>query len=265
MAADSPRWPTALTHVDATRVLLRGYPIDELMGRVSFGDAIYLLTTGDLPSPAMTRLIDAVLVSFIDHGAEPPTLDTRRATKAGASVNGAVATGILGMDRPGAASVRACRELLESGLDMAGSSLLFSASATDMVEHLVQTDAIPPPGFGHRGHTSDPRVTRLLQVAYELGIDHVYAQYLRALEHGLSRHPALVDEKLPINIDGAIAAVCGDLGFDALTSEGLAVVARVPGLLAHAIEERTRPTAGPLEAGSVDYDGPMERRIRDRR
>ena len=71
---------------------------------------------------------------------------------------------------------------------------------------------IPPPGFGHRFHTRDPRAARLLQLAHELEVDHDYSQLIRALEHALGRHPELAGRSLPVNIDGAIAATCGDLG-----------------------------------------------------
>ena len=88
LAADRRTWSTSLTSIDPNRILVRGYPIDELMARVSFADAIYLLLTGDLPSPSISRLIDAMLVSFIDHGATPPpTLSARNAATTGASIS----------------------------------------------------------------------------------------------------------------------------------------------------------------------------------
>ena len=54
-------WTTALTSVEADRILVRGYAVDELMGRVTFGDAVYLLLTGELPSPSISRLVGAML------------------------------------------------------------------------------------------------------------------------------------------------------------------------------------------------------------
>ena len=74
-----------------------GYRLDELMGRVNFGEAMYLLLTGELPTPSIGRLVDAMLVSFIDHGATPPsTLAARNAATTGASLRGSVAAGVLG-------------------------------------------------------------------------------------------------------------------------------------------------------------------------
>jgi citrate synthase len=260
-------WGTALTSVEPARILLRGYALDELMGRLSFGESLYLLLTGDLPTSSIARLVDTVLVGFIDHGVTPPpTLTTRVAASRGAGLPHAVAAGLLGFSEHDGSQIAACRRLLDDGLDAAGSNMLMGAAATDQVEQLVQADRIPPPGFGHRDHTIDPRVTRLLQVAQDLEVAHLYTQYLRGLEMALSRHPALEDERLPVNIEGAIAAVCGDLGLEADVTEALGVIARVPGLLAHALEERTRQSPmRHIDPAGHHYDGPSERRLRERR
>ena len=260
-------WPTALTAIEPNKILVRGYPIDELMGRVTFGNAVYLLLTGELPTPSISRLIDAILVGFIDHGVTPPpTLAARHATTSGAGVSNAVAAGVLSFGRHYGSDVGLCVQLLEDGLDMAGSSMLFASASADLAEHLVQRDRIPPPGFGHRFHTSDPRVTRLMQLALELETEQLHTQYLRALEHALSRHPALDQERLPINIDGAIAAVSGDLGLPKGVAEGLAIISRVPGLIAHALEEQARHSPmREIELSSHRYDGPAERHLRERR
>src|SRR6266567_3203809 len=42
-------WNTAITRVEPNKVAVRGYDIAELMGRVSFGAAVYLILTGELP------------------------------------------------------------------------------------------------------------------------------------------------------------------------------------------------------------------------
>ena len=42
---------------------------------------------------------------------------------------------------------------------------------------------------------------------------------------------------LPINIDGVLACVLTDLGFDANEMAGIAITAILPGIIAHVIEE----------------------------
>src|SRR5580765_2425001 len=67
------RWRTALTSIAPNSILIRGYPLDEMMGRLSFADAVYLLLMGELPTPAIGRMLNAILVSSLDHGVTPPS------------------------------------------------------------------------------------------------------------------------------------------------------------------------------------------------
>jgi citrate synthase len=260
-------WATAITHIEPNRILVRGYCLDELMGRVNFGEAIYLLLTGELPSPSIGRLVNAMLASFIDHGATPPsTLATRNAATTGASLRGSVAAGILGFGIHHGGDVLACRQLLDDGLALVRTGKSMVDAAAELAERLVAANEIPPPGFGHRYHTTDPRAIRLLQIAHELEVDHEYTQLIRALEHALSRHPELADRRLPVNVDGAIAAVCGDVGLPPEVADALLMISRVPGLAAHALEEQNREAPmRVVDPTSHVYDGPSERRVPDRR
>ena len=188
------RWSTALTYIEPNKILVRGYPLDEMMGRLQFGEAIYLLLTGELPTPSIGRLMDAMLVSFIDHGATPPSTlahGTRR--RPASSLRGAVAAGVLGFGRYHGGDALACRQLLDEGLALARTGKSLAEVATVRSIGWSRPDEIPPPGFGHRYHTIDPRATRLLQIAHELEVDHEHAQLIRAIEHALTRHPALTD------------------------------------------------------------------------
>jgi citrate synthase len=260
-------WQTALTSIAPNQVLVRGYRLDEMMGRLHFGEAIYLLLTGELPSPSIGRLVDAMLVSFIDHGATPPsTLAARNAATTGASLRGSVAAGVLGFGRYHGGDVQACRQALDDGLALARTGLSLSDAAAKLVETMVGAGEIPPPGFGHRYHTTDPRATRLLQIAHELEHDHEYCQLIRAIEFALARHPSLAGRSLPVNVDGAIAAVAGDIGLPSAFADALLIISRVPGLAAHALEEQTREAPmRAIDPTSHAYDGPSERRLPDRR
>ena len=264
---DRAPWCTALTHIEPNRILVRGYGLDDLMGRTNFGETIYLLLTGELPGPSIGRLVNAMLVSFIDHGATPPsTLATRNAASTGASLRGAVAAGILGFGRHHGGDALACRALLDDGLALVRSGRTTVDAATELAARLVATKEIPPPGFGHRYHTVDPRAARLMQIAHELEVDHEYTQLIRALEMALAKHPDLAGRSLPANIDGAIAAVCGDVGLPTEVADALLLISRVPGLAAHALEEQRREAPmRVIDPMSFEYDGPTERRIPDRR
>jgi citrate synthase len=260
-------WTTNLTSISPNRILVRGYRLDDLMGRVGFGEAIYLLLTGDLPSPSVGKLMDAMLVSFIDHGATPPsTLAALNTATTGASIRGAVASGVLGFGRYHGGDALACRELLDQGLEISRGGKSMAAAAQMLVTRLIEADDVPPPGFGHRFHTIDPRATRLLQIAHELEADHRYTQMLRALEIAMKEHEALKDRPLPVNVDGAIAAVCGDLGLPTEVADALLIISRVPGLAAHVLEEQRRESPmRQIDPSNHQYDGPPERSLPERR
>ena len=260
-------WTTELTSISPNRILVRGYRLDDLMGRINFGEGLYLLLTGELPTPSIGRLMDAMLVSFIDHGVTPPsTLAARNVATTGASIRGAVAAGVLGFGRYHGGDALACRTLLEDGLSLAREGQSMANSARTLVEKLVTSGDIPPPGFGHRYHTIDPRATRLLQIAHELEVDQDYAHLLRAIEHALTQHDALRDRPLPVNIDGAIAAICGDMGLPSEVADALLIISRVPGLAAHALEEQRRESPmRVINPTTHTYDGPAERPLPGRR
>ena len=46
-------WPTAITQIEPNHVRVRGYDLDRLMGRVSFGSMVYLVLRGDLPDESV--------------------------------------------------------------------------------------------------------------------------------------------------------------------------------------------------------------------
>jgi len=60
-------------------------------------------------------------------------------------------------------------------------------------------------------------------------------QAARAVEKAF----AAAKKSLPINVDGAIGAILADLGMDPAAFNGIFMIARTPGLIAHVIEERS--------------------------
>jgi len=117
-------WKTAITKVEPNKLLLRGYRIDELMGRVSFSQAIYLALIGELPSEKVGRLIDAILVASIDHGATPPsTLSAITVASTGAPPNAALASGILAITHLHGGAIEGCMRVVMEGVKRAFSLL----------------------------------------------------------------------------------------------------------------------------------------------
>ena len=260
------KWRTALTSIQPNKILLRGYPLDEIMGRLSFGEAIYLLLIGECPTPAIGRLMEALLVSFIDHGATPPsTLAARNTATTGAPLRACVAAGVLGFGRYHGGDIESCMQFLDAGLELVRKGKSYRDAATEIVERWEPTGETLP-GFGHRFHTRDPRAARLFQMALELEVEGTHIQMIRAVEMFLHTRHGKDEAPLPVNIDGAIAAVCSDLGMPPAIANALFIISRVPGIAAQAQEERDRQhPMRQIDPKDHVYDGPSERRLPERR
>jgi citryl-CoA lyase len=256
------RWKTALTSIAPNAILIRGYPVDEMMGRLSFADAVYLLLMGELPPPAIGRMLNAVLVSSLDHGVTPPsTLAARNVATTGAPLKDCVAAGILAFGPHHGGDVESCMRYLDRGLTMVRGGASLQQAAETLVEDCVKVGHTPP-GFGHRFHTRDPRATRLFQLAMELELEGEHVQLIRAIERALTRREQTGGPHTPVNVDGAIAAISADLGFAHELGNAIFLISRLPGLIAHAHEERSRnPPMRQIDPKDHDYDGAAERRL----
>src|SRR6266540_1720867 len=260
------KWRTALTSIEPNKILLRGYPLDEIMGRLTFGETIYLLLLGECPTPGIGRLMEAILVSFIDHGATPPsTLAARNTATTGAPLRACVAAGVLGFGRHHGGDIESCMQFLDTGLELVRKGASYRDAAIEIVKR-CQEGGDPIPGFGHRFHTRDPRASRLFQMALELEVEGTHIQMIRAVEMFLHARQGGDEPVLPINIDGAIAAVCSDIGMPPAIANAMFIISRVPGITAHAQEERDRQQPmREIDPKHHVYDGPSERRLPERR
>jgi len=248
-------WKTAITEVLPNKVSLRGYPIDELMGKISFAQAIYLVLKGEFPSPEVGKLVDAMFVSSVDHGASPPSvLAARTVASTGSELNSAIASGVLAISRYHGGAI-------EEGM------ILFHGIAGRMEEKgITEKEAVAEiltemkekkeraSGFGHRIHTQDPRTQKLFALAEELGLAGKYVRIARAVEEELAQK---LGKSLPINVDGAIAALLCELDIPPEIGNAFFIIARVPGLVAHIHEEKTRMRPmRKIHPSDYEYDGP---------
>ncbi len=260
------RWTTALTSIAPDKILVRGYALDEMMGRLTFAEAVYLLLMGELPTPSIGKMFDAILVSSIDHGVMPPsTLAARNVATSAAPLKDAVASGNLGFGPRHGGDIESCMRFLDSGLMLTRNGKTLQQAADTIVEECVRQKEVPP-GFGHRVHTRDPRAARLFQMALELELEGEHVRLIRAVEGVLEKKKGVFDQPLPVNVDGAIAAVTADLGFAYELGNAVFLVSRLPGLIAHAHEERVRQAPmRQIDPKDHHYDGAKERRLPERR
>ncbi len=251
-------WNTEITSVQPNELRLRGYRIDELMDRVTFGQAVYLALKGELPAPKVGRLMDAMLVSSIDHGATPPSaLSTHTVASTGASLNASIAAGVLSINRFHGGAIEGCMRLILEAKGRLDEGSPEELAAKMLAEMKAQKKRAP--GFGHRIHSDDPRTKRLLALADELEVSGEGVAMARAFEKGLEES---LGRRLPLNVDGALAALLVDLEFPPELGNAFFIIARVTGLAAHAHEEMTRQRPmRRIHPTDHEYSGPEPREL----
>ena len=221
---------TSVGTSDADSITVMGRDLaSELLGKTTFTELTFLLVRRRDPSPAETRLLDAVLVALADHGLTPTVLAARLThTGAPESLQGAMAAGLLG-----GGSVF---------LGVVEDTVRFLDAAGDDVEAAVARELEAGrrvPGLGHPVHKlEDPRTPRIYAIAEETGLLGSYLARLREVAAAYARQTG---RELPINGAGVAGAALADLGFPAPLLRGFALLARTAGLLGHLAEEMQSP------------------------
>jgi citrate synthase len=253
---------SAISTSNAQTILVRGHDLcEELIGRISFTDHVWLLVTGALPNQAQSRVLDAALVAIAEHGLVP-SVQASRMTLAAApeALQGAVAAGLLGCGSVilGAAedAGRLLHEVVTRAAAGSGDVRSIEAVAVEVVrEYRSQRRAIP--GYGHPLHKGyDPRARRLIEVAIEAGTSGSHVEAARAIDAVL---PQITGKPLAMNISAAIPAILLDAGYPLLAMRGVPLLARTASLIAHLLEERSRPIGFVMShaaASAIEYDGP---------
>src|SRR5882724_10117213 len=143
-------WCTRIIDMRPGVIRYFGYPVEELIGRVTFAQMIWLMTRGELPTKRQGELL-AALLSAVDHGPQAPSIAiARMAATCGVGLNSALASAVnvLG-DVHGGAGEHA----VELYLDIA---TRIDAGATESDAVRAALDAFVAAhgkvirGFGHR-------------------------------------------------------------------------------------------------------------------
>lgn len=254
------KWTSNITKVEPNRLVTKGYRQEDLIGRVPYPHVVYLLLKGELPSKEHGRMMDAMLTACIDHGVTPPSaMASRVVASGGVPLPTAVAAGILSIgDAHGGAIEKGAQFLQEGITRMKQEGLSVDEVATILVREAKEHNKRIL-GFGHRVHTADPRTARLFSLAKELGIASDHLALSQAIEKELK---VQTGKPLPINVDGAIAALSSDMGFDWKLGKAFFLLGRVAGLTAQVYEEQTKekPMRNMFEV-DCEYTGPKERDV----
>ncbi len=253
-------WKSAITKVEPNKLAVRGYKLDELMGNVSYAQMVYLLLKGEMPSENIGKMIETILVSSVDHGTTPPSvLSALTVASTGAPLNAAVAAGILSISKFHGGAIEDCMLILKQGMKLVQDENKSMEEAAKQVITEFRAGKKRLSGFGHRVHTNDPRTPKLFGIAKDLGIAGDYVTLAQTFVDMLKE---ITGKHLPLNVDGAIAALLCEMDFDPILANAFFMIARVPGLVAHIYEEKTRmKPMRKIHPTDVEYDGPEEREL----
>lgn len=233
-------WSTNIIDMAPGQIRFRGYSIEDLIGKVSFPEMIWLMTRGELPTADQAELLECALVAAVDHGPQSPSIATARmAVTCGLSINGAMASAVNMLDDiHGGAGEQAIE--LYSWIDSAANNeQALDVAVSQMINRWQAERTKFIPGFGHRFHKpEDPRAPRLLGLvddAVKKGlVSGRFARIGREIQNVLNKGKG---KPIPMNIDGATAVIYAELGFAGPLARGLFCLSRSVGILSHAWEQ----------------------------
>jgi citrate synthase len=259
-------WTTSIVDIHPGRIGFRGYPVQELIGAVTFPEMIWLMLRGELPARPQAALLEAALVSGVDHGPHAPSIAiSRMAVTCGLPINGAMASAINVLDDVHGGAGQQCMELMQR-IDRAaqGRDVTPDDVRTVLDAHVAEHGKIIP-GFGHRFHPVDPRAVKLMAMVRQAQaagtVGGRYATIGALIEQALAAGRA---RPIPMNIDGITAVIYLELDFPPELGRGLFILSRSVGILAHAWEQRQQGgrIKGPMPKDiPYTYNGPTERHL----
>ncbi|MEI2775963.1 MAG: citryl-CoA lyase [Tetrasphaera sp.] len=267
-------WTTEIIDIHPGKIAMRGYPIEQLIGTVTFPEMIWLMLKGELLAPGRSRLLEAALVAAVDHGPHAPSISiSRMSVTCGLPVNGAMASAINVLDDVHGGAGQQCMTMLyEIAEELASpgeagqiSDAEIAAATATVTTRWRERGTKYFPGFGHRFHPLDPRAPRLLALVDEAAaagaVDGRFARIGRAVEAEISAGRSRI---IPMNIDAATAVIYCELGLEPELGRGVFILSRSVGILSHAWEQKQQGgrIKGPMPK-SIDYTyaGPARRDV----
>ena len=230
-------WRTSIIDMEPGRIEIRGHPIENLIGNLTFAEMVWLMVRGNRPSPEQAKLLEAALVAAVDHGPQAPSIAAARmAVTCGLSLNGAMGNAVHMLDDVhGGAGEQLVTFLLQLKQDD-------MPTGEDLARRIeqYQTEVTPYiPGFGHRFHKpADPRAIRLMALVEDARSQSIVTGYF--MQTALQIEQILAEMKgkpVPMNIDGATAVIFAELGFAPPLARGLFCLSRSVGAMAHGWEQ----------------------------
>lgn len=255
-------WRQKISHITDGKILIRGYPLTEIIENLSYTEALFLTLRGRLPSEKETKVMNALLCGIVDYQFINATAPAARFVASAfpeSSIPG-IAAGILAMGSY-TVSPQDSAALINSTYDLMKRENLSQEEAARRVVKEYRDLKKRIPGLGHPVYNEvDPRAVALCQVAKEAGLWGEKSQLYEAIHDEFVK---ATGRPICINIDGMMACVGNEMGFDPLEIAGIAALSFACGIIAHVVEEIKEGVplrVIPPDMGSV-YLGPPERHL----
>ncbi|MDD9953740.1 MAG: citryl-CoA lyase [Candidatus Woesearchaeota archaeon] len=223
-------YTTSISKLQDEEHIIRGETLSDLTANASFSDAVFLLLGKRMPDEQESKIFNAILVSCCDHGMGVASSQAARfVASTGNDLNTAAAAGILALGKYHGGAISAAMQQFQCVA--AGND---DAAASFVKESLAKKQVIF--GYGHKVHKdADPRVTQINDMCKEHGYESKFIDLAFAIEQELEQQKG---KKIILNIDGFIAAILCEMGFSTKAGNGVFYVARLPSLVANAVEEQ---------------------------
>ena len=207
----------------------------DLVGRYNYADLTYLLWRAELPTPEQSKMMDVLLTVCLEHSLNSPAVDAVRfVASCGVPLQSAVSAGVSAFGDWHGGTIEDAAKLLQNSVKeaMEKKDTMQATAEAIVAQYSQRREKLP--GYGHPTHTSDPRTKKLLTIAAETKLRGMHVELAEHIET-LTTHA--FGRKLILNVDGCIAAIISDMGFDWRIGKGFFIVSRTPGLIAHAYEQ----------------------------
>jgi citrate synthase len=231
------KFTTAISGHTTKGLVLRKTKLLDLVKEADFVSTFFLSLTGRKPSKQEKIILNAILVSCIDHGINPASgFVPRVVASSGNDVLTCMASSLLALGPYHGGAITGAMEVflqVKTNGDLKGSNI---EQASDELVDSYRLEKKRVPGFGHPTYkTFDPRAKLLFELARKEDLDIEYMNVARQMEHSLEQK---LNKKLILNIDGAIAALLMTLGIDPIAGNAIFGLSRVAGSIAHIVEEQ---------------------------
>ena len=205
-------------------------------------------------------MMDALLSVCLEHSLNSPSVDaTRFVASCGVPLQSAVSAGVSAIGDWHGGAIEQASRLLQEGVSSAKETNRSPRDAAEAILRGYSERKQNVPGYGHPTHTKDPRTTKLLEISEETRIRGPHVELAQIME---SLTEKFFHKHLILNVDGCIAAIISDMGFDWRLGKGFFIVSRTPGLVAHAYEQMyfDKPYKA-AKWNEIVYTGLAEKRV----